>query len=145
MEEFIELFLEGIVVESRQQVRGLIEDSKINLTCLLRHTNLKDVEFDIIIMDSLLVNFSYLKKIKKEMIEILVINANIRGLIECHKTGFTKKHSTIYEQFYMRSFNKEVIDVVFPDWKKIRVCDILEETGVDCINFESDYDLKFIL
>ncbi len=80
---------------------------------------------------------------KRELIKMFIKHANIYTVNLCFGGGFIKNCKDKCEQFYMRSLNKAVIDALYPDWKKIKVCDILLDTGVNCIDFKSDYDLEF--
>ncbi len=143
MEEFMNLFLEATPDEDKNDVIITIKNIRRNVGTLSEYTNFNDVEFDIIVMDLLLDN--PIKKNMKRMIEIFMTHITIRSLNGCRKTEFVKNCRSGYYRFYMRSLNDVVVDAVFPDWKKIRVCDILPDTYVNHMQFKSDYDIKFIL
>ncbi len=143
MEQIIELFLGEFSDENRPDAKVLIENTILNISCAYKYTTFKNFKIDIVIIDTLIGCFYGSMKTKKKIIKIFINDVDRHSLEACRKKGFVKEFRSLYDMFYMRSLNMTIIDDVFPDWKKIRVCDILEETGVNCIDFKSDYDLEF--
>ncbi len=98
---------------------------------------------NILIMDFILdIKATGVLKNRKEFIEIYIRNTDSYNVNLIRGKSFVI-NCTLIDKFYLRSLNPELIDDICPEYKHIKVCDILSDLGISCIDFKSDYDATF--
>ncbi len=143
MEELIEVILSNSEDEKKYDTRYMIHKMYEAIEGLCKMCNFNNS--NIILMDMLLnvkrYNFG---KDRRKFIKLIVLNSTVDSILFMASRSFIMNCSDLTEQFYMRSVNLELIDEVCPDYKKIKICDILPDLGIKFTYFKSDYDIYFI-